>query len=206
MKIDAIFFDLDGTLWDSTDAVVKTWNMVIKNVKEINEVVTKEKIKSIMGLQLPEIAERMFPDVDKNLKIRILKKCCSSECDMIKKEGGELFPNLEETLEKLYKKYPLFIVSNCQEGYIEAFLEYHKLEKYFKDHKCAGETGLPKGENIKLMVKDYKFKNPVYVGDTFKDFEAAKLADIPFVYASYGFGKVPSYDYKIEKFEQLLNL
>lgn len=34
----------------------------------------------------------------------------------------------------MYKKYPLYIVSNSQSGYIEVFLQTSGLEKYFKGH------------------------------------------------------------------------
>ena len=29
MKFDGVIFDLDGTLWDSTVEVAKTWSMII---------------------------------------------------------------------------------------------------------------------------------------------------------------------------------
>ena len=50
------------------------------------------------------------------------------------------------------------------------------------------------------------FKNSVYVGDTQGDCDGAKLANIPFVYASYGFGKVKEYDYIIEEVADLAKL
>ena len=50
------------------------------------------------------------------------------------------------------------------------------------------------------------FKNSVYVGDTISDKEAADYAKIPFVYASYGFGKIKDYDYKIDDIKDLINL
>ena len=49
-------------------------------------------------------------------------------------------------------------------------------------------------------------KNPIYVGDTSGDMEGAKIAGIPFVYASYGFGDVESFDYKIDDISELLDL
>ena len=83
-------------------------------------------------------------------------------------------------------------------------MEYYKLEKYFKDFECAGNTGLIKGENIKLVIEKHHLKNPIYVGDAQVDCDGAKLAGIPFVYASYGFGQVTSHDYIINEFTELL--
>jgi len=78
--------------------------------------------------------------------------------------------------------------------------------KYFKDIECAGNTGLVKGENIKKVIERNHLKNYVYVGYTRGDCDGAKLANIPFVYASYGFGKVKGYDYIIEEVADLANL
>lgn len=32
--MDSIIFDLDGTLWDSSDVVVIAWNGVLKDIKK----------------------------------------------------------------------------------------------------------------------------------------------------------------------------
>lgn len=206
MKIDGIIFDLDGTLWDSTDVVLKAWNHVLKDKKEVHNIITKEKLEGIMGLQLPEIAEKFFPDLEEKVRIETMEQCCSVECDFIREEGGNLYPHMEKILNILSKKYPLFIVSNCQCGYIESFLDYHELQDYFQDTKCSGNARLHKGENIKLLMKKNNIKNAIYVGDTNGDLDAAKIAKIPFVYASYGFGKVQEYDYIINNIKDLLKI
>ena len=46
----------------------------------------------------------------------------------------------------------------------------------------------------------------MYVGDTQGDANATKDAGLEFVFASYGFGNVDEYQYKIEKIEDLLEL
>lgn len=206
MKIDSIFFDLDGTLWDSTDAVLKSWNSILMEINGREENITKEQLMSVMGLQLADIGERFFKGVDAHYAMDIMRRCMARELQVLSKEGGKLYPGLEETLSSLSRQYPLFIVSNCNDGYIETFLEYHKLGKYFKDFRCAGETGLPKGESIKSLIKKYRLMRPVFIGDTKSDHEAAELACIPFVYASYGFGDVEYYDYKIDMFRDLIKL
>ena len=122
------------------------------------------------------------------------------------KEGGTLYPNTRETIMKLSKKYKLFIVSNCVKGYIESFLKTSGLKDYFDDYESYGNTLLSKGENIKLVIERNNLKSPIYVGDTSGDMEGAKIADIPFVYAAYGFGKVESFDYKINDISELLDL
>jgi len=204
--IDSIIFDLDGTMWDSSEQIMETWSNVRGKYKEIRKAITIEDLKGVMGLQIKDIGKKFFPYLDEEKQMEILKYCCKSECEYLSEHGGKLYDNLEETLEKLSKTYKLFIVSNCQEGYIQAFLHAHKMDKYFVDFEYPGRTGLSKGENIKIIMKRNNLKNPVYVGDTDGDCKAAKFAGIPFIYAKYGFGDVKEYDYEIDNLSHILNL
>lgn len=206
MNIDSIIFDLDGTLWDSTDGVLKSWSSIIENNKDINVKLTKETLKGTMGLQIIDIGRKLFPNLSDDRIEELMKDCCEFENEYLEKYGGILYDKLEDTLKELSSNYKLFIVSNCQCGYIEVFLKYHNLGKYFLDFENPGRTGLSKGENIKLVVERNKLKSSVYVGDTEGDLKAAKFAGIPFIYASYGFGEVSEYDYAIKRFDELLEL
>lgn len=206
MKVDAIIFDLDGTLWNSTEAVLKAWDKVLEDSEEVTKPITKEEMEGVMGLQLPQIAEKLFPYLSKEKGLALLDSCCKLEQEIIRKEGGRLFDGLEDTLNQLKNKYKLFIVSNCQCGYIEVFLDHHKLGKYFMDTECAGNTGLSKGENIKRVMARSGIDAAVYVGDTQGDCDAARIANIPFVFASYGFGKVSSYEYVLDELKNITKL
>lgn len=117
-----------------------------------------------------------------------------------------MYNQVEKVLEQLSEHYKLFIVSNCQEGYIETFYAYHQLDRYFLDYENPGRTGLTKGENIKLIIERNNLQSPLYVGDTEGDYQASKFAGIPFVYAEYGFGEVSGFDYSIARFDGLLEL
>jgi phosphoglycolate phosphatase len=206
MNIDSIIFDLDGTLWDSTDVVLKAWNYILQNNDKAKASITREDMESIMGLQAHQIGTKLFPYLENEDSTKLVKYCCEEEKEFLLKEGGNLYPDLEFVLEKLSEQYSLFIVSNCECGYIETFLEYHKLGKYFKDIECAGNTGMVKGENIKKIIKRNHLDRPVYVGDTQGDCDGAMLADIPFVFASYGFGSVENYDYIIKDLIDVVEL
>lgn len=203
---DGIIFDLDGTLWDATEAICKTWNIVLKDYHSIREPISIKELESCMGLLLDDIAARLFPKESLQMQKELITKCCELENKFLAKHGGNLFENTEETLEYLSEKYKLFIVSNCQSGYIEAFFRGNGLGKYFTDIECAGNTGLEKGENNKLIISRNNLSSPVYVGDTTGDLQSAKYAGIPFVYAAYGFGAVDEYDFVINKFSDLKNI
>ena len=95
-----------------------------------------------------------------------------------------------ETIRKLAEKYPLFIVSNCQCGYIEVMIESSGIGPFIRDHLCFGETGTPKSETIRALMDRNDLKDVVYVGDTQGDADACRDAGVPFVFAEYGFGDV----------------
>ena len=200
--IDSIIFDLDGTLWNACSGSVKVWDKVLEKYPLVNKKITKEEIGSCMGLTIDKVGEKMFPELDTEMQMKLMKAYCESEVKYLGEVGGTLYPLVEETLEELSKEYKLFIVSNCQDGYIQCFFKAHNLEKYFTDFECYGATGLSKGENNILIIERNNLKNPVYVGDTDGDAESAIVAKIPFIYASYGFGHVDEkkYNYLLDDF------
>jgi phosphoglycolate phosphatase len=191
-KFDSIIFDLDGTLWDSTGNVAKAWQLAMTQVDYADEIMTQERVRSITGLAYNVIFDRLFPDLDNEKRRALMAICAKNELDFLHEHGGELYPQLEATLEYLFGKYKLFIVSNCQNGYIEVFLRISGTARYFAGHQCYGTKGNPKAENIKDIVNDHALKAPVYVGDTMGDYESATKAGVPFIFADYGFGKVES--------------
>lgn len=203
MTNEGIIFDLDGTLWDSSKQVTASWNIALKKFETIDKRITLEDMHNLMGKTLEDIFYTIFPKLPKEQTLEIMKECVKEEDAYIRKQGGILYPELEKTLKKLLLNYKLYIVSNCQEGYIEAFLEYHNLGKYFLDTENAGRTKKSKGENIKLIIERNNLDKAVYVGDTQGDYEATKIAGIPFIYAKYGFGKVSEDTHFINDFSEL---
>lgn len=204
---DGIIFDLDGTLWDSTQACAESWVETMHRLGYTDFAATGEQAKKLFGLPIREIGKAVLPPGLREEEFsRILKRCFLEENDYLKTHHGIPFDGVPETLAALSEKYPLFIVSNCQLGYIDVFFETTGLGKYFTDTENPGRTGLSKAENIKLVMERNHLKCPVYVGDTVGDRRSAREAGMPFVYAAYGFGDVEDYDFRIESFRELAAL
>ena len=188
---DGILFDLDGTLWDSLEGICLAWNQALARLRpDLAGAVTPARLKECMGMLLPDIARKLFPQVEPGEIAPLLEACCAAENEYLARRGGVLCPGVPETLPLLAEKYPLFIVSNCQDGYIESFFAAHGLGRYFTDWACPGRTGRPKAENIRAVAARNGLRRPVYVGDTQGDYKAASAAGVPFLHAAYGFGAV----------------
>lgn len=202
---DSIIFDMDGTLWDSTPEVAVAFrNVIEENYPEVTDEVTAERLTGLFGLPLDEIAVKLYQSVPAEKAISIMRECCEYECDYLAEHGARLYEGLEEALIKLSDKYQLFIVSNCQEGYIQCFFRANpNLEKYFTDFEYPGRSGKLKADNIRIVVERNHLKNPIYVGDTQGDADAAKAAEVPFIFARYGFGDVKEYYDVVDSLKEL---
>ncbi len=206
-KYDGILFDLDGTLWDATKPIKQSWNEVLLRHSEIKRPpITEDELGECMGLTMYKIAEKLFPNESEYVQKMLMDELCHYENEYLSRHGGILYDGLEEVLKKLHENFKLYIVSNCQDGYIQAFIKAHHMENYFDDTECWGRTRTSKGISNKILMERNGLKCPVYVGDTQSDAQSAKEAGIDFIYAAYGFGKVNDKDYikKINKVKELL--
>lgn len=202
-----IIFDVDGTLWNTTEVVAKAWNKAISEIGGTEAKITASVLQKEFGKPMNIIADNLFNDADKEKRALIMEQCCKYEHDYIIEHTEDLlYLDVKETIKKLSEKCNLYIVSNCQSGYIELFMEKAVIKQYIKDHECFGNTGKNKGENIKHLIKRNKLDDVVYVGDTKGDYEATVFADIPFIFAKYGFGNVENYYIAIDDIKELLNL
>lgn len=198
-----IIFDMDGTLWDSSKNVARSWDEVISYETDNKLCVTVEDIQNVMGHTMTEIAEMLFSDLGKEEANLLMDKCCDYENEYLGRHGGVLYPEVEETLALLSKSYPLYIVSNCQDGYIEAFLKFYDFSRYFVDTECFGRTKKDKGSNIALLAHRNQLDDAVYVGDIQGDYDSSKKAGVKFVHAAYGFGRIKERVPFIREFAEL---
>lgn len=199
-----IIFDMDGTLWDSASEVAAAWSQV--TTVKLGKQVTKEDLYRTMGMPMDELAKAIFPDHELSELLPVFEEGFQAENDYLIRHGATLYPDLIKTIRQLAKTYPLYIVSNCQEGYIEAFLSHYQLESYFQDFICYGTNQLPKADNIALIIARNHLDRGIYVGDIQADYEAALAGGAEFIHASYGFGTVRADVHKINSFCELPDL
>ncbi len=189
MICDGVIFDLDGTLWDSSESLTDVWRLALAGEPDIPRPPTTEELQSVMGMTAPQLMKTLFPQLTPERGAELFAQLCVAEDAYLREHGGRLYPGLTETLEQLARQCPLAIVSNCGPEYIPAFFAAHKLEPYFAGWECIGRTGKEKWENIRLVAQRLGMTQPVYVGDTAMDQAAAQKAGVPFIHAAYGFGR-----------------
>ncbi len=200
-KKEAVLFDLDGTLWDSSREVLLCWNRVLS---PLGRNITAEELSRLMGLTPREIGDVQFPDLPPRERYALTDRCLDAESPYLFERGARLYPQVRETLRLLHLRYFIGLVSNCTEEYAQAFFHAHGLSSLFDDHETAGRTGLDKGENISLLLARNDIRRAVYVGDTAKDLAAARAAGIPFLFASWGFGALPEDQPSLTRFSELV--
>lgn len=204
---NALFFDLDGTLWNALSEITSSYNLTMKK-KGLSFIFDGNKIQSIMGLTPSESVPILFgKDFDLNEGIKLFKEIFLDELTYLKEHPGTLYENEIEVLKELKEKYDLFIVSNADKGYIETYLSSNpSLNDLFIDHLCAGDYNEDKKDSILRLKKLYNISNVIYIGDTNKDYIESKKANVKFIHASYGFGKLDEQVNKITSLDELPKL
>lgn len=59
--MDSIIFDIDGTIWNSTDVVAMAWNKALEK-ENLDVRVTADQLKGLFGRLLPDIAKAILPE------------------------------------------------------------------------------------------------------------------------------------------------
>jgi len=207
MKYESLIFDIDGTLWDSTDLVAEGYNLQLREEGLDHLCVTGERLKALFGKVMTEIADVILATIPETERYDLMLRCMDRENKYLEENECRIgYPGVKETVEALSRKYRLFIVSNSQQGYPELCMEKLGLTPYIQGNLCFGDTGTSKGKTIRTLMARHGIESCAYVGDTQGDYEATVEAGVPFIWCSYGFGTPEGYDARVDRFEELLEL
>ena len=212
MKVKHFILDIDGTIWNTTPVVAIAWNKAIQEgaPKEIENLkITAQMLQKEFGKPMDVIADNLFGPIDAKDKANLLELCCEYEHDIIDACEDDLtYPNVADTILKMKEEHRFYIVSNCQDGYVELVMKKTGITDVVTDYECFGHTGLQKADNVKLILERNQIqpKDAYYIGDIQGDCDSAHQAGIRFIHASYGFGEVADADYSIQSFDELMEL
>lgn len=203
MNNDAIIFDIDGTLWDACPSLAQGWNNGLVQLG-IDRRLTSQQIQGVCGNPFEKCVDILLPEF-KDHYPTLLDTLYHSRIEGLKSGGGILYDGVTEGINKLASSYKIFLVSNCQDWYMRFFLHFSNLESVVTGFDCNGMSGLPKDQMLMKIKNNYLLKNPVYVGDTSGDENAANLADMAFIHVSYGFGSPKNTALTFDSFAALVD-
>lgn len=199
----SLIFDIDGTLWNASESSAIGWNNALNSLG-FSKTVSSKDIERVAGKPYEQCIEILLPKlIDKYPNLLLIFN--KFEKEAVEKNGGIFYKNVKSGLRKLSKKYNLYLISNCQKWYLEFFLKYSGLTKLFKDCDCHGLSKLPKNKMIKKMINSNNIESSFYIGDTLGDQNATQLANIPFVYVTYGFGDLINTQLSFSTFDLLVD-
>lgn len=204
MSFDSLVFDLDGTLWDTTHACAVAWNEVLAARSIPYRTITAEDVRLVTGKPHDDCIRLTFADLPEKVIEKLIEDTAIADNEAIARLGGTLYEGVLEGLSCLRNRYPLFIVSNCQAGYIENFLELTGLTGTFLDFECFGNTGRSKGDNLAAVMARNNLVSPIMIGDAEGDEAAARRCSVHFAFVEYGFGRVIAPDFRFDSFPSLV--
>ena len=204
-NFDMIIFDIDGTLWDTSEITTEASNIIAHDYDEVEEV-SLDLIRSIMGLSLENVAKRMMPYLSLDKAIYYVKLRIDKTNELLNEKGGNTYCGVINTIRKLSHNYKLGIVTNNYDDYAKVFLKTTNLEDCFTDYIGTATYGITKAEAISKMIKRNNAKRACYVGDIEKDMEAAIQSNTTFIHAKYGFDPRLHSDLYIDNFTELCDM
>ncbi len=178
----AVLFDMDGTIIDSVENVLKCWVWAFRQ-KGIP--VTREQILEYMGRSADDIMRTISSSDEKEILLQVYR--LARECsEKTWRREVKLYPGVKETLEYLRNKgYKLGLVTSSHEDRTLEFLEYFGVKDYFDVIQCYEENAPAKPDPYLLLRALEKLNvepsQAVYVGDALVDCLAAKNIGMRFV-------------------------
>jgi len=198
-----IFFDLDGTIWDASESTARAWTKVFEKWK-IDHIIIEKDIQSVAGKPYIECLNILAPEVLQHKEMNnILIELAIEEKMMMKEVGGRYYKNALETIEVFSKKYQLFLVSNCNDWYLKAFLNNSGLNNTFKECVCFETFGQNKVANLRYLIEKFSVQKGYYLGDTKGDQNAAQEAGLTYIHMKHGFDNKLDNDIVVEDFSEI---
>lgn len=183
-KINTVLFDFDGTIMDTNDVILMSWQHTFKTLENREEKV--EILTKTFGEPLDITIQRFFPDVPVEESIEIYR---SFQRDNFK---GliTLFPGMKELLEGLKAQgYKLGLVtSRLYRTTIEG-LEKYGLREFFDAIVTPEDTDKHKPDPEPVLIALEKLdsapEQTVMLGDTLFDILCARNADVKSVLVAW---------------------
>jgi len=194
-KYKLLVFDFDGTLVDSLDGIVKSFNYVLDSFKYPK--IKREDIEKNIGFPLINISEHILKVINKELPDNIdIDKYIAMYREYYVKEGykfSKLYNGIFDFLQKLKKQdKQIAILTNRSIDTTNQILNWLNV-RYFFDVVTSGETinkrkPDPEGLFIIMEKTNIAASETIMIGDTIIDIDTAVNGNIDSCFVRYGYG------------------
>ena len=183
-KIDTILFDFDGTIMDTNDVILQSWQHTFRTLtgKEGNE----DEILVTFGEPLEISIRNFFPEIPVEESIAVYRRFqYDNFLSLI-----ELFPGMKELVAEVKQRgYKVGLVTSRLKFTTMQGIEKFGLAEYFDDVVTAEDTTKykPDPEPILVMLDKLgsKPENAVMLGDTLFDIRCARNAGVQSILVSW---------------------
>ena len=212
--IKLVIFDFDGTLADTKENIILTFQMTMKELGV--EIKSRQECAATIGLTLEDAFKVLYPGMaaEKYILLRDTYRRIFKENRKILVPG--LFPDVMETLEELRRRgYLMSIASSRQSPSLQSFLEDMKIAHLF-EYAVGGdnvEHPKPAPDAVLQILRHYNLsaEEAFVVGDMPFDINMATNAGVKSCGVTWGNADAAQLresgaNYVIDKMSQLLEI
>lgn len=210
MNYDYLIFDLDGTISDPQEGIVRSLNYSLS--EHGFETQSREKISPHIGPPL-DAALRYFTGSDDEQLISSMVASFRERYGDIGYSENSLYPGIQESLTVLTENSAckLGICTSKRTDFAEKILEMFSIRKLFT-FVDGGDVGIAKWQQLEKLKKENSItENSLMIGDRHIDLSAARKNNLDGAGVLWGYGPKEELEneqpmYLFEKTSQLQEL
>jgi phosphoglycolate phosphatase len=207
----AFIFDFDGTLVDSEQAIYQCFQSITKQIAPERLEYAKNLL---IGPPLRDTASEILGPENQDLLDEFVQSFITMHDEQVIQHTHP-YPDVIKVLKQLHcKNIPMAIATNKRLAPTKKLICHFGWNDYFSLIECSDSK--LEMRNKDAMIQDIfnqnqSFHDSYFIGDTVSDGLSANLNQLPFIKASYGYGrdqdwsKVITYQ-EIHHFSEILEL